>query len=159
MECGHKCTHATDDARSPDDYGVRAQHSIKLYSSLRIFHGRHMFSFVQTPHRELQQYPLMSSTSIYMIPWASPWCLRACFVLFGLRVCGCCVVVHLAKTRRSMVRNKKKAISSSRLDSWIGCEISPVGSATAEVAARAGGRCRSFIAAAKRAARLVEMVD
>ena len=82
-----KCTHAIDHARSDDDYiQVRAQHSIKLYSSLRIHHGRHMFAFVQTPRRALdRQYPCTSNTSIHMIPWASPRCLRACFVLFGLR--------------------------------------------------------------------------
>ena len=88
MECGGKFTHAIDDARSADDYvQVRAQHSMKLYSSLRIFnHGRHMFAFVQAPHRALdQQYPWMSNTSTIHDPLGVSVVLACVFVLFGLR--------------------------------------------------------------------------
>ena len=158
-----KCTHAIDHARSDDDYIYRSVHNtasnstaVCVYTTdatcLHLYRHHAERLIDCTLERQTHQY----TRSLGRLHGA---CVRV-LCCSGCGVCGCCVVVHPAKTSRRMVQNNKKVISYSRLDSWKGCEISPVGAATAEVAARAGGRCRSFVAAAKRAARLVgEIVD
>ena len=86
MECGGKCTHAIDDARSADDY--RSVHNTAPNSTAVCVYSTDatcLHLYRHHTERLINNTLECQTHQQYMIPWAFPWCLRACFVLFGLR--------------------------------------------------------------------------